>query len=454
MKLILGAGLAGLSASYHLGHDRCLLLERQSHAFGHISSEQRDGFTWDQGPHVSFTKNDYVRRLFEESVGGEFHELVVRVGNQYHGHWIDHPAQTSLYQVPEPQRSACLASFLQTRQDRAPQVAANYQEWLDRAMGPVFASTFSAIYTQKYWTQPPSALTTEWIGERILYPNEDDVRQGAKGPLGKSMHYISKVRYPKHGGYQSFAASLKRGSRILYDAEVVEVDLVRRTVALADGRQLAYESLVNTMPLPTFINACRDVEKPVRDAAAELACSQLVLVNVAVPHEAVRPEHWMYVYDNDRLSTRINFVEKLSPDNAPAGWSGIQTEVYFSRYRPLTLSPEEIGAAVEAELIEMGLIDPLRFPTGLTTHRHIKLVPWANIIFDHGTAPALDTIWTWLEAHGLQREADDLHPLTDWTVVPPERHRASLVMAGRFGQWKYYWTDDCVLRGKRISEMT
>ena len=27
-----------------------------------------------------------------------------------------------------------------------------------------------------------------------------------------------------------------------------------------------------------------------------------------------------------------------------------------------------------------------------------------------------------------------------------------LILAGRFGQWKYYWTDDCVLRGKYISE--
>ena len=27
-----------------------------------------------------------------------------------------------------------------------------------------------------------------------------------------------------------------------------------------------------------------------------------------------------------------------------------------------------------------------------------------------------------------------------------------LALAGRFGQWKYYWTDDCVLRGKKLSD--
>jgi hypothetical protein len=71
-----------------------------------------------------------------------------------------------------------------------------------------------------------------------------------------------------------------------------------------------------------------------------------------------------------------------------------------------------------------------------------------------GTAPTLEIIWRWLETHGLQRESDDLHPLTDWNGdLPIFDSNASLFMAGRFGQWKYYWPDDCVLRGKRIAQI-
>jgi len=177
MILILGAGLAGLSASYHLGHDKCVLLEQHVHPFGHIASEQREGFTWDIGPHVSFTKHEYVRRLFEQGVGGEFGEIEVQVGNHYRGHWITHPAQTALHQVPEPERSLCLASFLHTR-DQADNAApaANYQEWLERAFGPVFANTFPSVYTRKYWTRAAADLATDWIGNRILYPDVDERR--------------------------------------------------------------------------------------------------------------------------------------------------------------------------------------------------------------------------------------------------------------------------------------
>jgi protoporphyrinogen oxidase len=458
MIVILGAGLSGLSASYHLGHDRCLLLERNMHAFGHAASVQRDGFVWDIGPHVSFTNDPYVKSLFELSVGRDLEEIEVRVGNYYRGHWIDHPAQTSLHQVPQPERDACLASFLATRESQpadGPVVAKNYQQWLENAFGPVFANTFPAVYTRKYWTRPATELTTDWIGGRILYPRVEEVQRGATGPLSRSMHYISKIRYPRHGGYQSFAVELYRDSNIHFGAEVAGIDLKQRDVWLSDGTRIAYDHLVNTLPLPIFIRACRDAPPAVVDAAMRLGCTQLLLVNVAVPHASTRPEHWLYVYDDDKLSTRISCTEKLSPHNAPSGWTGIQTEVYFSRHRPLTTLPQTIGQRVEAELTEMGLIDRSHFSRGDTSHRHIHHAPWANVIFDHDTAPALETIWGWLESYGLERDSEDTHPLTDWKAAPlPRAGRRSLTMAGRFAQWKYYWSDDCILRGKRCAQVT
>jgi protoporphyrinogen oxidase len=148
---ILGAGLAGLSTSYHLGHEDAVVFESKDHYGGHVYSEARDGFTWDDGPHISFTMNEYVKELFSESVGGEFEELNIRAINWYQGNWITHPAQTSLWQVPEPLRSQCLESFLQTS-EKEPTTPKNYEEWLHQTMGPVFADNFPAAYTRKYWT--------------------------------------------------------------------------------------------------------------------------------------------------------------------------------------------------------------------------------------------------------------------------------------------------------------
>lgn len=68
MYTILGAGLSGISSSFHLGHNNCVVYEKNNYAGGHIHSEIIDGFTWDEGPHVSFTKNEYVKKLLADNV--------------------------------------------------------------------------------------------------------------------------------------------------------------------------------------------------------------------------------------------------------------------------------------------------------------------------------------------------------------------------------------------------
>ncbi len=78
-------------------------------------------------------------------------------------------------------------------------------------------------------------------------------------------------------------------------------------------------------------------------------------------------------------------------------------------------------------------------------------MPYANVIFDHNRKESQDCILTWLEKFGLVRENDDLDPITDWR----KKHLANLgniTLAGRFAEWKYHWSDDCVLRRKFIGE--
>ena len=125
---------------------------------------------------------------------------------------------------------------------------------------------------------------------------------------------------------------------------------------LQNGQVIRYTQLINTLPLPTFLQVV-GAPKEVLAKADELACSSVLLVNVEANHPTQRPENWIYVYDEDKWSTRINCTELLSPANAPAGKSGVQVEVYFSKYRPYNPNEhDQIRDDVVAELIEMGLV--------------------------------------------------------------------------------------------------
>ena len=145
------------------------------------------------------------------------------------------------------------------------------------------------------------------------------------------------------------------------------------------------------------------------------------------------------------MSTRITFIETLSAKNAPLHKSGIQVEVYESRYKPFSLSHAEIANEVCKELMEMGILKSI-------DSIHSQYIQHANVIFDQKCSFYKNKIFEWLENFGLEREFDDLHPLTSWGESEPEREFGSIMLAGRFGQWKYFWSDDCILRGKQLAD--
>ena len=418
--VILGAGMAGLSTSFHLGHDRCRVYEANPYYGGHVHTRVRDGFIWDDGVHISFSKNEYVRKLFADSVGGAYREFDVRVANYFQGTWIDHPAQSNLYQIPEPLRSRCVQSFIESRDDyEQPQTPANYREWLHRSLGPVFADTFPAAYTRKYWTTDPENMTTEWVGPRMHAPSMEEVRAAARGPLGTSTYYITTARYPERGGFVEYTRKMAEGAHIEYEKQLVGVHFGDRRLRFADDTVAHYEHLVSTIPLPVLIEAAEDAPAEVKDAATRLHCSEVLLVEVGAGHPSRRPELYFYVYDEDKLATRVTVVEHLSPQNALPETTGLQVEVYGSAHRPLPTDHKAIAERVATELVEMGVVDSLDSVISLNT-RHVS---WANVIFDHDRRPALEVVNRFLDAVGVLR-------------------------AGRFAEWKYLWTDGCVLSGR------
>jgi protoporphyrinogen oxidase len=152
----------------------------------------------------------------------------------------------------------------------------------------------------------------------------------------------------------------------------------------------------------------------------------------------------MYVYDLDKLSTRINCSEKLSPNNVPKNQTAIQVEVYYSKHRPLPSNINEIQEKVIDELLEMGLLRNRESIIDI----HTKNIEWANVIFDHQRRKNLDVVFEYLESVGYQRHDQELLPMTGWDTF--KGSNGIIQLAGRYAEWKYYWTDDCVLRGRAL----
>lgn len=449
MYTILGAGLSGLSIAEHLAKRNIpfQIYESKSHGGGHIHSSLVNGFTWDEGPHVSFTKYAYVRNYFAENCDHQYHDFSATPANYYQGNWIMHPAQAHMYAIPEPLRTECINDVIAIREEMTPlYTPENYQQWLDYAFGKKFAEVFPKVYTQKYWTTEPVNLTTDWIGKRIYFPEIADMIESAEGQLNKQTHYINTIRYPKKGGFYSFIKKVERSLPVIYDKEITYISFSDRMLYFKDGQKISYEKLISTLPLPELILKS-DAPLVIKDSALMLKCSQLLLLNMIIDHSPTVNYQWIYVYDKEFYSTRINFTDLLSSENGITGQCGIQVEVYFSEYHPLSVPIEQIEKQVIDELIKMKLILAKEY----IRHSHTKWVNWANVIFDQARQEAQEAVFAWLASVGMHREADDLEPMTDWESKK-NGPLGEFILAGRFAQWKYFWTDDCVMRAKYISE--
>jgi protoporphyrinogen oxidase len=292
--------------------------------------------------------------------------------------------------------------------------------------GRTFARTFPFAYTRKYWTVEPAAMDVDWVGVRMYPPTLAEVVRGALAPDQEGdFHYLSTFRYPSRGGYQSFMGSMHRPELLRTGKAVVGLDPRKGKLEFADGSSARFERLISTMPLPELVRVIRPDQVPadVRAAAERLLCSSLELVDVAVSRRDLFDHHWFYVYDEDVCFARGHFPHMLSPHNAPEGAGAIQLEVYHSRHRPLAWPRESLSDRVVEDLLRLGI---LRDRAEVLWVRQ-RSVPYANVVFDRQRAAALPVVRSWVEAQGI-------------------------VLAGRYGEWGYHWTDDATVSGWRAAE--
>jgi len=93
MRIILGAGISGISAEYHLRKKgiKSIIYEKDSGWGGLCGNFEIDGFRFDKAIHLSFTGNAYVKELFANSC--QYHVHKPEPYNYYKNYWLKHPAR-------------------------------------------------------------------------------------------------------------------------------------------------------------------------------------------------------------------------------------------------------------------------------------------------------------------------------------------------------------------------
>lgn len=416
--LILGAGIAGLGASYALNQrgEKSILLEKDDTYGGLCSCFQIQGFRFDRFIHLSFSTIEEVNNIFSQVDGG-FYRHIPNPSNIYKGKWIKHPAQNNLYVLDEEEKRLVIEDF-KKRPNASTADVNNYEDWLRLQFGDYFAEHFPMVYTRKYWMKEACELRTEWAGKRIYQPSLEEVIAGSKAEDDRITYYAKEMRYPKTGGYKHFLSILAEEADIRYKSEVRHINPLEQKVETSEGQVYSYNRLISSIPLPELVPMIDNVPEEVKEAVSKLEATCGYHVSIALKTKNIPPYLWWYIYDEDNLASRVYSPSMKSPDNAPEGCSSLQMEVYCKEgeYTEAELLDKTVGKLVEQGII--GKNDIL--------FTHIGFEKYANIIFTEPIYEARKVVRDYLSSIGIE------------TI-------------GRFGEWDYLWSDQSLRSGLNIT---
>ena len=423
---ILGTGMAGYGAAHRVREagKQAILFDKKSHYGGHTASFEIEGkYTFDEGPHVSFTKHERLQKLFADSVDNNYETLNTKVNNYWRGHWVKHPAQINLYGLPPETIINVIRDFVEAQNKQHGEIE-NYEQWLRASFGDYFAENFPMQYTIKYHTTEAKNKSLDWIGPRLYQCKLEEVLRGALMPATPDVHYISGFRYPSYGGFVSYLRRFMDSSDIRLGHSLESIDPKAKEVRFKNGAVAGYSGLISSVPLPDLIPTIKGAPRDVLEAAAKLACTEVVIVNLVVDRADLIDAHWTYIYDQDIFFTRLSTPHLQSRNNVPPGCGSIQAECYYSRkYRPLDRTPRE---CIEPTISDLKKIGILREEDKIL-YQDVMHIDYANVIFDLERASALKIVHGYLDDIGV-------------------------AYCGRYGDWAYIWTDESFISGENAAE--
>lgn len=337
--IVIGAGLAGLSAAWHLkrkGIDTAVF-EKESEVGGLCRSKNINGFIFDYDGHLLHFRHRYgfelVRRLLKNN-------LVKHRRNAWvysHHTFTRYPFQGNFYGLPIAIAKECLLGFIKaSRNGHAPKEEINFLQWIKQTFGDGIARHFMVPYNTKFWTIPAQELTCEWVDGFIPIPSLNQVVEGTVRENKKAYGYNAKFWYPQRGGIEELVKALACQVKNIYThCPVTEINLARKEIKTLKDEKEKFDYLISTIPLPELPSIVKDMPDEIIRSCKKLRWNSIFNLNLGVDKNDTQARHWIYVPQKDISFFRVGFFHNFSQELAPANKGSLYIEVSYSKDKPI-----------------------------------------------------------------------------------------------------------------------
>jgi protoporphyrinogen oxidase len=445
--LIIGAGPAGLTASYLLtkAGRSVTVIERDPVYVGGISrTVDYKGFHFDIGGHRFFSKSREVVDLWNEILPDDFIDRPRLSRIFYGGKFYAYPLKAfeALKNLGVLTSAICMASYGWAKATPIPNPR-TFHQWVRNQFGEKLFSIFFRTYTEKVWGMSCDEISADWAAQRIKGLSlSGAVVDGLKRSLGvkakpsaalgeqggvKSL--IESFRYPRKGpGMMWDAAAAKtkaQGGTILMDRSLSTLawdaasKLWTVTVRRGDGETETYTArhVISSAPITELSDAI--VPRPnSHNHAHSLRYRDFITVALIAKAEAGFPDNWVYIHDPSVKVGRVQNFLSWSPEMAPPGYACLGLEYFCFEGDGLWTSPDaDLIELAKREIGKIGLIDP-----ALVVDAAVVRQPKAYPVYDDSYQTHVDAVRT---------EFDEKYP--------------TLHLVGRNGMHKYNNQDHAMM---------
>ncbi len=421
MIVILGAGVAGLSAAFHLPGKDYQIFEKESEAGGLCRSVVHDGFTFDYTGHLFHVSQPYTQELLHDLLPDQLIGHKRRSTIFFQDRYIPFPFQANLWALPKEITRECLLEFIRTSCGEVKE-GTDFLSWIYQAFGSGIAKYFMIPYNEKLWRIPLDEISLEWVERFIPCPTLEEVIDGALGVNLKGFGYNQEFLYPLRGGIQVLPqAFLSKVENVHLGKEAKSIDIEKGVIQFRDGSETTYRSLISSLPLDVLLQCIEPLPDEIKDFKNALRYVSVININLGVKREGISDQHWIYYPESAYPFYRVGFPSNLSPHMAPKGTSSIYVEISYLPSNPPSI--DQVREEALSGLIACGI---LRDDDEILAEKTLML-RHAYVIYDLFRYQHLRSIIQFLRSQ-------QIYPI------------------GRYGLWEYATMEEAILQGREVAQ--
>lgn len=424
MKIgILGGGLAGVTLAYFLqkkGFD-VEVLEKEAECGGLCRTYEKDGFSYDLGGHIIFSKDKEVLDLMVKMLGANVSKHYRNNKVWFKKRFVKYPFENGLAALDKEDIFDCLYGFINNAYPRPK----NLKEWCYYTFGRGIAEKYLVPYNAKIWNADPSKIGLEWV-ERIPKPPLEDVIRSAVGIETEGYTHQLYFYYPISGGIQSLVKAFEgKLKKVTKSFDVKEVEKQKKGWRVSDGtRDKYFDKVISCMPIFDLVAALKPVPKSVKEIVSrKLRYNSLSIVMLGLEKEKLSDKFAVYVPQDDLLFHRICFHSYMGSWYTPKGMSSVVAEITTNPGDVAhEMTDEQLVAHVSEGLDREGIIDK-----SLVRSSQVRRERYAYVLYDLAYKKNMKVLNAYFRSIGL--------PLN-----------------GRFAQFQYLNMDSVVRNSLELSK--